>query len=62
MALRPKTSLLQVRIDPQLLVRFQLYCEDHNITASDAIRRMIMMRIADDDKRRERQARSASTT
>lgn len=62
MALRPKTAVLQIRLDPQLLIRFQLYCESIDITASDAVRRMIMHRVAEDDRRRERAMKQAPTT
>jgi hypothetical protein len=38
MALRPKTSVLQMRVDPQLLSLFHESCDARNTTASAAIR------------------------
>jgi hypothetical protein len=42
MALKPKTAVFQVRVDPELLIRFQLLCESKQTTVSDAIRRMML--------------------
>lgn len=42
MALKPKTALLQVRLDPDLLARYQAFAEDHHMTVSEAVRRQMI--------------------
>lgn len=41
MALKPKTALLQVRMDPDLLAEFQRLCAENLYTPSDMARRLI---------------------
>lgn len=41
MALKPKTALLQIRMDPDLLAEFQRLCAANLYTPSDMARRLI---------------------
>lgn len=41
MALKPKTAILQIRLDPELLARYQLFADSHEMTVSDALRRQM---------------------
>lgn len=60
MALRPKSAVFQVRIDPALLVRFQVVCEMQHVTVSEYVRRMIMGSIAQHESRQESKNRKAA--
>lgn len=44
MSLKPKSAVLQIRLDPDLLELFQAQCADRHYTVSDVIRRMIIGR------------------
>jgi len=39
MALKPKTGSLRIRIDPELLERYRVVCENRGWTVSEGIRR-----------------------
>jgi predicted transcriptional regulator len=52
MALKPKSAVFQVRIDPELYARFQALCDSQNITVSDFVRRSILSHVERDDYRR----------
>lgn len=54
MALKPKTAVFQVRIDPETLVRFQVLCEMHHSTVSDYIRRIMLAHLERFDREQER--------
>ena len=41
MALSPKSSLVQIRVSPELLARFQACCDAREITVSEALRRFM---------------------
>jgi antitoxin component of RelBE/YafQ-DinJ toxin-antitoxin module len=41
MALTPKTAVLQVRIDPDLLARFQTACAARDTSASQVLRQFM---------------------
>lgn len=41
MALKEKSAVLQIRLDPDLLIRFQAYCEDRDRPVSMVIREMM---------------------
>lgn len=53
MALKPKTAVFQVRVDPELLIRFQLMCEERQYTLSDFIRRVMITEVARFEEQRE---------
>ena len=42
MALKAKSAVTQFRVDPDLLRRFQSYCDARQLTVSDAIRRYML--------------------
>ena len=52
MALKPKSSVFQVRIDPDLYTRFQALCDSQNLTVSDFVRRSILVHVERDEQRR----------
>jgi len=52
MALKPKTAVFQVRVDPELLIRFQLMCEERQYTVSDFIRRVMLTEVSRFDEQR----------
>lgn len=41
MAIKPKTATFQIRIDPDLLERFQAQCADREVIPSDLVRKFI---------------------
>jgi hypothetical protein len=45
MALVPKTAVLQVRLDPDLLRRYQAACDARNESISNCIRRFMQAEI-----------------
>lgn len=47
MALKPKTAVLQIRLDPELLSLFQQQCTDRAYTTSEVVRRLIIGRSND---------------
>ncbi|RAM65715.1 hypothetical protein [Herbaspirillum rubrisubalbicans] len=46
MALKPKDAVLQVRVDRELLIQFQLMCEAREFTASAFLRRVMLAEVA----------------
>jgi len=53
MALKPKSAVFQVRIDPDLYARFQALCEAKNMTVSDFVRRSILSHVEQFEHRNE---------
>jgi predicted transcriptional regulator len=53
MALKPKSAVFQVRIDPDLYARFKSLCDSQNMTVSDFVRRSILSHVERDDFRRQ---------
>jgi hypothetical protein len=60
MALKPKTALLQVRMDPDLLAEFQRLCAENLYTPSDMARRLIHHQTTQWQKREIGEAEYAS--
>jgi len=60
MALKPKTALLQVRMDPDLLAEFQRLCAENLYTPSDMARRLIHHQTTQWQKREIGQAEYAA--
>jgi len=60
MGLKPKTALLQVRIDPDLLAEFQRLCAENLYTPSDMARRLIHHQTTQWQKRELSAARYAA--
>lgn len=61
MALKPKTALLQVRIDPDLLEEFRRMCAEDDYTASDMARRLIHHQVVAWQKREKSRLEYAIT-
>lgn len=45
MALKEKSAVFQVRIDPDLHARFKIACEDRDMTVSEMVRRFIVHQV-----------------
>jgi hypothetical protein len=54
MAIKPKTATLQIRIDPDLLERFQSFSADRELVPSELVRRWIRMQVEDWEKQASR--------
>lgn len=54
MALKPKSAVFQVRIDPELYERFKSFCDSQNITVSDFVRRTILANVERAEERERR--------
>ena len=61
MALKPKSELLQVRVEPELLERFRAFAESNHSTVSEAIRHFMRVYSEQYEKRLER-ARAAQAS
>ena len=61
MALKPKSAVLQIRLDPQLLVRFQVMAEHFNMTTSEYMRQMMINNLKQFDDMMSRRNRRMNT-
>lgn len=50
MALIPKTAVFQIRVDPDLLVRFQALADHRLVTASELVRFYMQHQVAQHEK------------
>ena len=48
---KPKETRLAVRVDDETRTQLQIYCEKHNISKGEAIRRGIYLLIGEDNKK-----------
>lgn len=61
MALVPKSAVIQIRLDPDLLAEFQRVCDSNHVTVSHQLRDWMYRFVADFAARQKRlEARSAS--
>lgn len=54
MAIKPKSELLQVRVEPELLARFRAFAEANHTTVSDAVRHFMRVHAEQYEKALER--------
>lgn len=54
MGLKPKTAVLQIRLDEDLLSRFRSFAEAHNSTVSDAVRHFMVRNVEQHEAQVER--------
>jgi hypothetical protein len=61
MALKPKSAVLQIRLDPQLLVRYQVMAEHHNMTTSEFLRQRMLNELKQFDEYMARRHKRMNT-
>lgn len=59
MALIPKTAVFQIRVDPDLLVRFQALADHRLVTASELVRTYMQYQVSQHEKNEHEKALKA---